>query len=121
MGVLPSNLFSISTRPACSSFDKWLERLPFVNPVMLRRNRKSALSHADKATRIASRAGSWTRRFKDCKYSNGVGMSRLPVVDKRFHSESAGGSEHEERKSPGRYAANHQEHDNQRREHPKLE
>src|SRR5215471_2102179 len=41
---------------------------------MLRRKRKSALSHAESATRIASRAGSWTRRLSDCRYSNGVDM-----------------------------------------------
>src|SRR3954470_17342352 len=79
MGVFPSNFFSISTRRASASFERWLDRLPFVSPVMFSRKRKSALSHAESATRMARRAGSWTRRLSDCRYSNGVGMIGLTL------------------------------------------
>src|SRR5688572_759333 len=74
IGCLPSNLFSISTSPACSSLERWLERFPLVRPVMLSRNRKSALSHAESAVRIARRDGSWTRRLRAAICSNGVGI-----------------------------------------------
>src|SRR5688572_33106722 len=98
MGVLPSNFFSISTSPASASFERWLERLPLVSPVMFRRNKKSALSHADSATRIASRAGSWTRRFSDCRYSNGVGMpGSSPVGKKPFEHDRHARRAHEHR------------------------
>src|SRR6185503_16302660 len=53
---------SMSTRPACSSLARWLERLPFVKPVVRCRKTKSALRTEERTVRIASRPGSWMSR-----------------------------------------------------------
>src|SRR3954468_4781971 len=50
------------TRPASSSFVRWLERLPFVSPVVRWRKTKSASLTDDSTVRIASRPGSWMSR-----------------------------------------------------------
>src|SRR5690348_5651035 len=101
--------------PPCSSFERWLERLPFVRPVTFSRKRKSAFSQADNATRIASRAGSCTRRLNECRSSNGVDMdlptaaARMPaertVVDECLDGESRCCGQDEPRERAGRTRA----------------
>src|SRR3954453_11795545 len=61
-GLLRTKRFSIVTSPASSSLARWLERLPFVSPVVRCRNTKSASATADRTVRIARRPGSWTSR-----------------------------------------------------------
>src|SRR3954452_3736021 len=62
LGRLRTKRFSIVTSPAASSLARWLERLPFVSPVVRCRNTKSASATADRSVRIARRPGSWTSR-----------------------------------------------------------
>src|SRR4051794_41309137 len=62
LGFLRTKRFSIVTSPASSSLARWLERLPFVSPVVRCRNTKSASATADRSVRIARRPGSWTSR-----------------------------------------------------------
>src|SRR3954452_4149699 len=64
LGFLRTKRFSIVTSPASSSLARWLERLPFVSPVVRCRNTKSASVTADRTVRIARRPGSWTSRSR---------------------------------------------------------
>ena len=64
LGRLPMNDFLIRTRPASSNLVRWLDRLPWVSPVVRCRNTKSAARTEDRTVRIARRAGSWMSRSR---------------------------------------------------------
>src|SRR5687767_2548132 len=62
LGFLPTNRFTILTKPASSSLLRWLDRLPLVNPVVRCRKTKSAESAEERTVMIARRPGSWISR-----------------------------------------------------------
>ena len=64
LGLLLTNLLLISTRPASSSFVRWLDRFPLVSPVVRCRKTKSASLTEDRTVKIASRPGSWISRSR---------------------------------------------------------
>src|ERR1039458_6973257 len=61
-GNFPRNPLLILMYPAPSSFDRWMDRLPLVSPVVCCRYLKSASSMAANKAMTMRRAGSWIVR-----------------------------------------------------------
>lgn len=58
-GLRSTKALITDTKPASSSLVRCEDRLPFVRPVIRRKNMKSALAHEARVVMIKSRAGSW--------------------------------------------------------------